>query len=201
MPVVEDAGLQSIAGVSLLKTSKLVRWTVDTGFTAVEFVDFEEACAEVDPSFGRLTCWILFSAGFEFLAKGVCLANGIEVRRESSVPEIPDDAEAWLRGFDPKKIREVTTTHFGTLGSLVRKQHLDALCNKVGASPRETAVVLGSCELLGRAIRNRDAHAYVRNVRAGHHHLVGALLCECLNVLVSWLPDGRSTVALWQRSL
>jgi hypothetical protein len=67
-----DGRLQVTAGVSLLECSRLVEWSPDQAeFSAVPREIFEFSWRrDVDPVFGRLVCWINFSAGAEMLAKG-----------------------------------------------------------------------------------------------------------------------------------
>jgi len=55
-------------------------------------------------------------------------------------------------------------------------------------------------QLLARTIRNRDAHAYVPNVRDDHYSLVPDLFSECFNLLTSWLPGGAATLTSWRGS-
>jgi hypothetical protein len=86
-----DGRLQLTAALALLATSRLVLWAPDAlAFCPVERDDFEARWRkEVHPVFGRLICWITFSAGAELLAKGVCLSSGIEVRDPHTVPTYP----------------------------------------------------------------------------------------------------------------
>src|SRR5260370_23981847 len=93
-----DGRLQLTAALALLATSRLVLWAPDAlAFCPVERDDFEARWRkEVHPVFGRLICWITFSAGAELLAKGVCLSSGIEVRDPHTVPTYPrGDLDAW----------------------------------------------------------------------------------------------------------
>src|SRR5262249_47793258 len=74
-PRLEDGRLQITAAAALLENSRLVHWNTDgSQFKVLDRDDFELAWqSEVDPVFGRLISWILFAAGAEFLAKGLCL--------------------------------------------------------------------------------------------------------------------------------
>jgi hypothetical protein len=86
-----EGRLQIAAALALLKHSRLVRWVPNgPGFVAAQREAFEATWPkEVYPVFGRVICWILFSAGAELLAKGVCLACAIDLRepaRRSGVP-------------------------------------------------------------------------------------------------------------------
>ncbi len=53
----------------------------DAVFAAEDWRVFEGYWPTIDPFFGRLICWITFSAGAELLIKGVCLANDVEIRQ------------------------------------------------------------------------------------------------------------------------
>ena len=99
LDILTDARLQVTAAATLLERSRLVEWTADRPrFSAIPRDVFEsELHRQVDPVFGRLICWILFSAGAEFLAKGVCPSRGVEFRTEKRVPIHPQgDIDAWV---------------------------------------------------------------------------------------------------------
>lgn len=74
--------LQVTAALSLLESSRLVHWKAGSAcFTPVDWETFESSWREdVDPVFGRIICWINFSAGAEFLAKGICLLREIDIQ-------------------------------------------------------------------------------------------------------------------------
>lgn len=116
-----DGWLQISAAMSLLKFSRLIQWEKSSAkFAAVQH-DLFESCwrSEIDPLFGRLICWINFSAGAEFLAKGVCLIRGVEIRKR----------------------KKGGGTDFGTLGNLYGddppNNALRQLCKVVNADKRD----------------------------------------------------------------
>lgn len=127
---------------------------------------------EVDPIVGRLICWITFSAGAEYLAKGVCL----------------------LRGVDIRKLKNDGTTDFGTLKNL-HQTWLKKLCAAIHASETDRDRVTACYEHLA-SIRNRDAHGYVPNIRDSHFDDVRNRFVPCFNLLMMWLPMGRQQVDL-----
>lgn len=174
-----DGRLQVIAAASLLKFSRLIEWEeASAKFSAVPSDSFEFLWQkEVDRVFGRLICWINFSAGAEFLAKGVCLLRDVEIR------ELQKGA-----------------TYFGTLGNLNKSPNgaLRQLCAKVNASDDQRKLLLGTYEYLAREIRNRDAHAYVPNVRRAHVDDVRDRFVPCFNLLISWLPAGPCVINEWR---
>ena len=123
-----DGRLQVTAALSLLERSMLVNWEPDSSqFVPAQRKAFESSWRnDVDPVFGRLICWINFSAGAEFLAKGVCLLNEVEIRMTDFVPEPPGpstELSEWPRRFlkDWKTGGILETTYFGTLGGLVNR--------------------------------------------------------------------------------
>ena len=160
---------------------------------------------QVHPVFGRLICWISFSAGAELLAKGACLANGIEIRRLHTVPVYPQsNFGEWANFFlqEPRCSRTVEVPHFGTLGDLIydkpdRPAALRQLCHIMEASQKDEQRVLATYILLAKSIRNRDAHAYIPNARDQHQSLVPALFTEVFNLLACWLPGGRKMINQW----
>jgi hypothetical protein len=202
----DDGRLQVTAGASLLEKSRLVEWDSQTArFNPIQNGRFEQAWRhDVDPNFGRLICWIMFSTGAEFLAKGVCLVRGVELRKEKKVPCYPSGPiQDWACKFnkDGYSTDTMTTTFFGTLSALTGKgSHapLSRLCTKVCATNDEKELLIAAYDLLRKTIRNRDAHAYVPNVRGFHHSVVADVFCPCFNALVSWLPDGPSILNAWR---
>lgn len=213
-----DGKLQVLAGVALLKSSRLVRWDSGTErFSAVPWIEFEAQWKAVDPVFGRLACWILFSAGAEMLAKGLCLLHNVMTPTQQDVPAIPTgNLATWAHNYvlDPRAQGTVKTPRFGQLGDLVKlfgstapgktaqgnTGHLTALLARVNPSADQRDRLLAAYDLLRATIRNRDAHAYLPNERDSHHHLVGGLFVLCFNDLVSWLPAG-SSIAVWINDL
>jgi hypothetical protein len=203
----EDGRLQVTAAASLLQCSRLVEWNSEAAvFRPIDRDYFELAWQiEVDPVFGRLISWILFAAGAEFLAKGVCLLNGVEIRTRREVPDYPcmaihEWAEAFLR--DAQVCGTLSSTHFGTLSSLTLDHQIPAalkrLVSTVSATREEKNILLAAYELLRRTIRNRDAHAYVPNVRDSHYWLVPRLFADVFNLLLRWLPGGAATLTAWK---
>ncbi len=180
----------------------LVRFSPDGSTVAsVNRTKFESRCTKINCVHGRLICWILFSAGAEFLAKGACLVNGVEVRKSQpvNVPKVPDDSDyplaVWRASlFDGTGVEDQVTS-FGTLGDLTKKStgHLHELCSKMGATLEEKSTLLAGYIFLQKAVRNRDAHAYVSNQRDGQFFLVEKLFVESFNILLRWLP-ARPTI-------
>jgi hypothetical protein len=139
-----------------------------------------------------------FSSGVELVGKGLCIAHGIDFWssvKPASTCDIPTSPiSAWLVATNGRpKTRK--TPSYGTIGSLTWQDKgslsaIERLAVKCNATTEQARIVLGTFTLLGTAIRNRDAHAYVPNVRAAHHWLVHDLFVEAINLLVSWIPNG-----------
>lgn len=135
--------------------------------------------------------------------KGILLVRSEDFRKKDNVPIYPTtDIGAWVQQFrqDRESVDTVEITKFGTLGDLTRgnASPLIKLCSSVGASPQEKDWLFAAYEFLRTSIRNRDAHAYVPNVRDSHFNLVPELFSNCFNILVSWLPDGPTTLNHWR---
>jgi hypothetical protein len=158
---IEEGRLQLTAAARLLQHSGLLRWHTAMECSAVDWQEFEDHWRTIDPYFGRLMCWITFSAGAEFLLKGVCLVQGVEV------------------GHRPHS--------FGTLDGALKQ--LDRLFHTVPTIGKdEQRAVKRAYERL-KKIRDRDVHAYWPNVRDGDFILVGETFVPSFNLMLSWLPD------------
>jgi hypothetical protein len=177
----DEARLQATAGMALLTNSKLVRWsTAKSWFESVSRKHFEGySTKSLDPYFGRIMRWILFSAGGELFVKGMCLFHNIEIRSDKpkSVPNYPGNVEEWLPLVqdDPNAAGTFQTTDFGTMNRVLHSRpggsFLKRLAHAVSEKEAERAQVIAAFGLLTHTIRNRDAHAYVPNVRDGHFRL------------------------------
>ncbi len=184
-----EGRLQADAGLSLLRQPHLVKCDVKSEqLIIVDQEYFRSNSEKVDPQFGRLICWLLFSTGAEFLAKGVCLARDIEIRKPKDVLARPTaPLQDWIDHLDTAPRRKAM--NFGTLGDLTEKAgYLDQLCKVVSATPTDRNTVLAAYTFLQKSVRNRDAHAYVQNVREAQFGLVQELFVRSFNLLLSWRP-------------
>jgi hypothetical protein len=217
-----DARLQITAAVSLIRKSELFHWEPDAphGFLAGDRATFESrAVPGLDLHFGRLMRWILFSAGAELLAKGVCLAHDLPIRSPQLVTRYPSDQTShtiadWLATLytAPETLRTKTAVHYGQLGGLVypRRQPnhqpsqpawFTLLLNEVPHSQTDREQLFGAYRFLASTIRNRDAHAYIPKVRDEHHWAAGKVMLPAFNLLVSWVPpDAGATVNQWMET-
>jgi len=102
-------------------------------------------------------------------------------------------------------------TDYGTLNDLFRGREcyfkgkyiklepsFSKLFKIVNATEDEENLILASYDLLRETIRNRDAHAYVPNVRDAHVNLVSELFTDCFNIFVKWLPGGADAINKWR---
>jgi hypothetical protein len=207
-----DGRLQVTAGVGLLECSRLVQWCPGKAkFSPVSRKTFESSWRrDVDPAFGRLICWINFSAGAEMLAKGVCLLHTVELRSTQTVPAYPSgDLALWSTAYLKhwKSGGTIPSIDYGTLGHLVDQTNrktklppaLPRLFDKVNVIQADREIILAAYGILARTIRNRDAHAYIPNVRDRHFSLVSRLFARCFNILVSWLPGGSGILNIWKQ--
>jgi hypothetical protein len=203
-----DGQLQVTAALALLNRSHLIEWSAsEMRFAPVSRKTFEDFWRqEIHPVFGRLMCWMLFSAGAELLAKGACLCAGIDFRRARLVPAYPHDLashelEAWSGNFlsDWRTLETVPSRDYRTLGDLIydRPAPLEQLCAATGLEHSDTQLVLAAYVLLAKSIRNRDAHAYVPQVRDQHHSLVSELFVKCFTFLITPLKSGTPPMHQW----
>jgi hypothetical protein len=230
-PILEDARLQLIAGIALLNISRLVQWPArGTQFTSTTHADFEGySVPDLDEHFGRLMRWQMFAAGAEFIAKGVCLANGLEIRRPHKSLGYPptqgskQQVRAWLKqaATNPIKIPPLHSVHFGQLGGLVdptidkktgkvtEQAKFDLLLPLLKKAPTldQRHQLYAAYRVLTRTIRNRDAHAYHPHVRDGHFWMVDEVFIPAFDLLVSWLPPldgtagGAELLSHWRDSI
>lgn len=196
--------LQIAAGIALLRKSNLVVWDEKTlRFTTGVESEFEQDAAHEDRLFGRLFKWMQFSAGYEFLLKGCLLLDGNNFLGKKDVLAIPKLDEVtspdWLVSVKTHSARKEEVASFGTLGTLTHRpnngRHNSLLEKFLDHRMRNTCVCQTDCdrvfavsELLRDAIRNRDAHAYVPNVRKQGHQLVH-LFVPALNTLLEFIAD------------
>jgi len=189
-----DEGWRQVrAGVALIVWSKLASWDAQKLIlVATKEAEFESVSGhqKVQGEFGRLICWITFSVGAEYLAKGACLLNGRKLAKDVKVVRLPSqDIEEWIRlvnANDPS-IYECDIS-FGVLG--------DVPVDKIVKSGRERNLVAAGFKLLSSAVRNRDAHRYAQNVRAFHFHLVEKLFVPAFNVVLASLDQNELRIRL-----
>jgi hypothetical protein len=204
----EDGQMMLAAAVALINRSSLLRWDGVGGFVKVERDIFDQAWQEVDPVFGRTVLWNMFSVGAEMLLKGVLLCNGRDkVRKEpKEVLRYPgaSDIRMWATQVASDQGPKDDAPDYGTLRDLVgsnrRKTTEKPLASFLvdrHAMDDEADLIWSVYALLGSAIRNRDAHAYVPNVRDAHFDLADTLFRPAFNLLLAWLPLGGKTLAAY----
>lgn len=201
----EDGWKQVHAGLSLILWSRLASWnTQKLALVEAQEEIFESLAGhlEVHKRFGRLICWICFSTGSEYLAKGICLLNNIDIQDKSQKrrgnirpPFYEEDIHDWITLVlaDAESVKDKPAQQFLTLGKLPLKQ--------LGETAEEKALISASFKLLSGSIRNRDAHCYAQDVRAFHFNAIERLFVPALNILLrsldkSKLSELKTTFAL-----
>lgn len=157
MDLQTDGRLQVTAGASLLDHSRLLRWDVNASqFVTSEREEFEAYWREnVDPAFGRLICWINFSAGAEFFVKGLCLLHGVNIRTaDRDVPCYPkqgDNLPEWAADVSKDfRLRDVMRpTIYGEIGKLLPHKDrasapLTSLCALAQATPEQEQMLIAA---------------------------------------------------------
>lgn len=173
--------------------SRLARFDfAQLAFLAANENDFESDSGHrvVHKEFGRLICWIAFSVGGEYICKGACLLKGRDVTVSVDVIRAPawnEDLNIWsalVNSKDPQV--NVKDLGLGTLGR--------APINSILTPSPEREIVCAAIRFLASTIRNRDAHRYAPDVRAGHFQAVPRLFVPAFNALLRCLnqPELRS---------
>ena len=183
-----DGWNQIRAGLALIEWSNLASWDKNTGkLSASAQPAFEAVAVKRHQQFGRVISWIVFAVGCEYVLKGVCLVRGLlqpKLKKVLRPPHPDDDLANWIHqalGNSDSVREEVSIT--GQLKQLP----LDKLVS--GLPERDLA--MAAFELLRESIRNRDAHQYVRDVRAAHFKAVPRLLVPALNAVLGSLSPNE----------
>jgi hypothetical protein len=189
----DEGWLQIRAGVSLIVWSGLARFDAENlKFKPVDVRDFESDAGhcKVHREFGRLICWIAFSVGAEYLAKGACLLKGRILTKSIPVIRAPgsdEDLEVWSKdvnaghAWDEEKGLSLGTLAQTPIQSIETLGHQS---NVVSAARVSAAI-----KFLANTIRNRDAHRYERDVRAAHFQAVPRLFVPAFNALLRCLDQ------------
>jgi len=210
-PLEHDGKIMLAAGVALIRKSGLLGWD-GSAFTQVEKALFDKTWEKVDCVFGRAALWNMFSIGAENLIKAVLLCNNVEDVRKSKKKQVldypastsPFELAKWAdevaSGND--EAGEILVPQYGELGKIIGKSKKDskAPLQDFFKSRSETItsddanLVFAAFDLLRDTIRNREAHAYVPNVRDAHFHLASELFRPAFNKLLCWVPLNGKTL-------
>lgn len=169
---------QIAAGIRLIENSKLLTFDKTTfRFAPVKLKKFEDDARTLDQDFGRVMYWIWFSTGAEYIFKGYMLLKKPNFSEKSykPVPLPPimrkaDWAGDIIRQSGPKEYQDT----FGTLGFVDGLKDLLTTPIKekgIAFSPARAKEIEAIYVVLRGAIRNRDSHAFLRDVRAAHFHM------------------------------
>lgn len=173
---------QIAAGLSLIVKSGLMTFDLEEcALHAVPAHLFEKHAADLDPDFGRVMYWLWFSTGAEYLLKGfLILANPLFLASNDKFatppkPELEGSSQpgTWPDTVITHTARKVPQDDFGTMGRAAGLAALLRAQRDFGEAPAEDIARQAEAAYLylANAIRNRDAHAYVPNVRQEHHHM------------------------------
>ncbi len=185
---------QLAAAIALMCSSKMVELDRDSRtFKPVPELAFEAEAAKQHPAFGRVMLWILFSTGAEYLLKASLIFSGLLELRTKQKLGIPLKGTPWTSEW-LQSVPASDVANFYTMGQ-VRSQLAQLLARLPDVSQDDKTRVQHTYDLLRDAIRNRDAHAYVKGVRAAHFHVLETF-CSAFNTLLSLLEDDALNGAL-----
>lgn len=198
-PHLQESEVQIRASIGLFQSSKLIIADVQANeLRAVPKSDFDQAWGETHPTYGRLIHWILFSAGAEYLVKGVCLAHQLGGSRTFKSPPPPPEPidGTWISTMIGSKNSWSSETTLPLLNEFTQTGGiLEQLAIQKSASSSDRDRLRAAFLYLQGSIRNRDVHGYVPNVRDDGFRLVQELFVPEFNRLISWVP---SSISIWQ---
>ena len=216
---IDEGELQLLAGISLIESSGLVRWNTRDG----KFDDgddlpaFDKRWQKMNLAFGRVILWHTFATGVEYFLKGMLLLNGEEVRfveadkRKLDFPHVDGPSlKNWADKFfvQPPVPPKSEAISFGQLGDIVgdpakfkriSARYRPEAPDLAAAFDAEMRLAYAGLNLLRDSIRNRDAHAYIPNVRNGNFALIRPLYLPALNIVLSWVPEDHRGEDLTRR--
>ena len=186
------------AGKTLLEKSQLVLYTGQSfkGNSNYDKVK-KHWCKNFDPQFGRYMAWVWFSVGAENLAKAALTCNGVITGKLTNLgyPIYNDTltkSEWMAKVLKPQKgaygSAEAQNYYFKTLDRIC-KFELDKLSDMRGICPDERKELKVAYKYLTEAIRNRDAHTYIENVREKDFLAVAKIFKPAFNTLVQTMMD------------
>lgn len=168
------------AGIRLIEKSELLEFDqASFTFSAVAEATFEDKAKKLDEHFGRVMYWIWFSTGAEYLLKGFMIVQDPNFLTrtkkaapldEAPHPRDPEWIDKVIRGEGPKTHQDVFNT-MQVAQELHTRLLTEEIPNGAPPSPEEARRTKAAYLLLKDAIRNRDSHAFVANVRAAHFHM------------------------------
>ena len=181
------------AGLSLIDWSHLAFWNGDH-FEASTRYAFEDHHRKVHEQFGRLICWLQFSVGAEYLAKGFCLVHEIPIvdpskpKKKILKAPIESNLDSWITAALEKKAEMDDSEIIGAFNRLLnpdspRSGLLMKACTSSSMDSPDIDRVLVAYIFLIQTIRNRDAHFYAKNIREEQFYLVPELFVPCFNAI------------------
>ena len=174
------------AGKSLLEKSRLVHYGGDSFVGNSDENDFEKYWGDnFDRDFGRYMAWVWFSVGAENLVKAALVCNGLLKSKPQTlgypIYSRDTDAACWIH--EVLQCQQSSSGGYGTLGHIWRVK-LDKLSECRGVAASKSKELKAAYKYLTEAIRNRDAHSYIKNKRRRDFPAVGGLFVPAFNTLV-----------------
>lgn len=177
----EIAIKQFRAGICLIENSGLLQFD-RTSFTfqALPEKSFEDKAKKLDKNFGRVMYWVWFSTGAEYLLKGFMIVQDpaflmrtekAVALREADDPRSPQWIDDVLSNQGATKLQDVFST-MKVAYQLDTRLLTTGIMNGLPPSLDEARRTKAAYLLLKDAIRNRDSHAYVEDVRKSHYHMI-----------------------------
>lgn len=166
------------AGICLIENSGLLEFdSSDYKFSPVPQYDFEYKARELDADFGRVMLWLWFSTGAEYLLKGFMILQNPQFPKQEDkpVPLLPmeDRPSNWADNIIGQKPDKAFQNNFGTLQAAdgLKDRLVAQVPNGVALTNARAREIEAIYSNLRSAIRNRDSHAYVKDVRQAHFHM------------------------------
>jgi len=186
-----DPWNQVNAGLELMASSGLASWSVSKSRleAATDSSKFEAHAAAVNANFGRLICWITFSAGVEYLVRGVFSMHGkAQLKPKLYLPPIGVDQElgTWLNLAQSKSNWDSGQEHLLKLGGNLAWENI-----LISATDLELRTVHLSIFLFMSTIRNRDFHEYVEGKRLNQFYLIQKLFVPAINIILGHLDQTK----------
>ena len=138
-----------------------------------------------DKDFGRYMAWVWFSVGAENLVKAALVCTGLLTQKptSSSYPFYRRDTDRreWVELV--LRRRRNAGGGYVALGD-IWKVKLDKLSQKCGISEAEGRELKAAYKYLTQAVRNRDAHSYIKDQRRRDFPAVEEVFVPAFNTLV-----------------
>ena len=190
------------AGKTLLVKSRLVQFDGQSFVGKEDDGEFEQCWGRFHERFGRYMAWVWFSVGAENLAKAALICNEKLERKKDDLGfrfYSPGIGEAeWVDEVlksDKRRSQlgpeEAYNYNYRNLGDLVCR------LGELGQTEEsEKRRLKATYRYLSSAIRNRDAHTYVEDVRRKDFPAVSGLFVPAFNALLKAMDPDEHSMAI-----